>query len=78
MTATADPALPVVEGPWFEEFGPGQRFAGAPAVTLTAGHAAVHQSIVGDRLRLVLDHRLARAVSGAKVNATASCRLLKT
>jgi acyl dehydratase len=63
-TETGDPARPVVEGPWFDEFGPGQRFAGAPAVTLTAGHAAVHQSIVGDRLGLVLDDRLARAVTG--------------
>ena len=37
----------------------------APAVTLTDGHAALHQSIVGDRLRLALDAHLCRAVTGA-------------
>jgi acyl dehydratase len=64
VTETVDPSRPVVEGPRFDEFRPGQRFAGAPAVTLTAGQAAVHQSIVGDRLRLALDDRLARAMTG--------------
>jgi len=34
-------------------------------MTLTAGVAAVHQSIVGDRLRLALDAELAMAVTGA-------------
>ena len=34
-------------------------------MTLTAGVAAVHQSIVGDRLRLALDAELATAVTGA-------------
>jgi acyl dehydratase len=54
----------LAEGPWFEDFSPGQRFTRAPAVTLTSGMAAVHQSIVGDRLRLSLDEDLARAVTG--------------
>jgi acyl dehydratase len=34
-------------------------------MTLTAGAAAVHQSIIGDRLRLALDSELATAVTGA-------------
>ncbi|BBW99275.1 acyl dehydratase [Mycolicibacterium moriokaense] len=34
-------------------------------MTLTAGAAAVHQSILGDRLRLALDGELAAAVTGA-------------
>ncbi|MFI1918228.1 acyl dehydratase [Nocardia sp. NPDC020380] len=40
------------------------RFDTAPAVTLTEGHAAVHQSIVGDRLRLPLDTTLSTRVTG--------------
>ncbi|MGQ4618624.1 MaoC family dehydratase [Nocardia sp. R7R-8] len=53
------------EGPYFEELETGQVFATAPSVTLTEGLAAVHQSVVGDRLRLPLDHRSAVAVTGA-------------
>jgi acyl dehydratase len=34
-------------------------------MTLTAGAAAVHQSIIGDRLRLALDAELSSAVTGA-------------
>ena len=34
-------------------------------MTLTAGAAAVHQSIIGDRLRLALDAEVAMAVTGA-------------
>nr|WP_234712858.1 acyl dehydratase [Mycolicibacterium komanii] len=34
-------------------------------MTLTSGAAAVHQSIVGDRLRLALDGELAASVTGA-------------
>jgi acyl dehydratase len=44
---------------YFEDLRPGLRITGAPAVTLTDGMAAVHQSIVGNRLRLVLDRDLA-------------------
>lgn len=51
-------------GPYFDELAAGQRFEQAPGVTLTAGAAAVHQSIVGDRLRVVTDHDLGRAVTG--------------
>ena len=41
--------------PWFEDLQVGTVFADAPALTLTEGHAALHQAIVGDRLRLALD-----------------------
>lgn len=37
----------------------------APALTLTPGHAALHQAILGDRLRLALDAELCRRVLGA-------------
>jgi acyl dehydratase len=54
----------LVGGPWFEELERGQVFDDAPGMTLTAGHAALHQAIVGDRLRLALDAALCRAVTG--------------
>ncbi|MCW2847469.1 MAG: hypothetical protein JWR90_1443 [Marmoricola sp.] len=56
MSTSAGPAT--AEGPYFDELTRGQRFASAPAMTLTAGAAAVHQSIVGDRLRISLDEEL--------------------
>ena len=52
-------------GPYFDKLHTGQVFAGAPAMTLTPGLAAVHQSIVGDRLRLPLDAELSAAVTGS-------------
>jgi acyl dehydratase len=51
-------------GPYFDELQTGQVFVGAPAMTLTPGLAAVHQSILGDRLRLPLDAELSAAVTG--------------
>jgi acyl dehydratase len=54
-----------VSGPYFDELEVGQVFDSTPSMTLTAGAAAVHQSIVGDRLRLALDQQLAYAVTGA-------------
>jgi acyl dehydratase len=54
-----------VSGPFFEDLAVGMVFDTAPSMTLTDGAAAVHQSIVGDRLRLALDAELARAVTGA-------------
>ncbi|HTZ92519.1 MAG TPA: MaoC family dehydratase [Streptosporangiaceae bacterium] len=51
-------------GPYFDELSVGERFAGAPAITLTDGLAAAHQAITGDRLALALDHDLCRAVTG--------------
>ncbi|UQX10852.1 MaoC family dehydratase [Candidatus Mycobacterium methanotrophicum] len=52
-------------GPYFDELQSGQVFAGAPSMTLTHGMAAVHQSILGDRLRLPLDAELSAAVTGS-------------
>jgi acyl dehydratase len=42
----------------------GTVFADAPALTLTEGHAALHQAICGDRLRLALERPLGEAVLG--------------
>lgn len=53
----------LVGGPWFEDLARGMAFD-APAVTLTAGHAAQHAALFGDRLRLPLDHHTSRAVTG--------------
>jgi acyl dehydratase len=53
-----------VGGPWFDELSVGQVFAGAPAVTLTPGHAAMHLALFGDRLRLPLDATLGQEVTG--------------
>jgi len=44
----------IAEGPYFDELSVGQRFDGAPAVTLASGLAAMHQAIVGDRLAIPL------------------------
>jgi acyl dehydratase len=56
----------VVAGPWFEDLEVGQTFD-SPGLTLTDGHAAVHQAIAGDRLRLALDRPLAERVAGGPV-----------
>jgi acyl dehydratase len=52
-----------VAGPWFEDFHVGLEFD-APAVTLTAGHAALHQALFGDRLRLPLDQHASARITG--------------
>ena len=52
--------------PFFEDLAVGQVEDSAPALTLSEGHAAVHQAIVGDRLRLALDARLSREVLRAE------------
>lgn len=57
---------PRVGGPYFDDLVVGQVFDGAPSMTLTAGVAAVHQGILGVRMRLALDDGLARAVVGAQ------------
>ncbi len=59
-------AEPVIEvaGPWYEDLEVGLVFEDAPGLTLNEGHAAVHQAIVGDRLRLALDAHLAQKVIG--------------
>jgi acyl dehydratase len=50
--------------PFFEDLPVGARFEEAPALTLTEGHAALHQAIAGDRLRLALDRGLGERVLG--------------
>lgn len=55
---------PSLDGPWFEDLSVGDKFCDAPSLTLTHGHAALHQAILGDRLRLSLDAQLSRAVLG--------------
>jgi acyl dehydratase len=56
-----------VAGPWFEDLQTGDVFDEAPAMTITEGHAAAHQAIVGDRLRLGLDRELSREVTGGEI-----------
>jgi acyl dehydratase len=52
-------------GPFFDDLATGQVYDWAPSMTLTSGAAAVHQSILGDRMRLPLDAGLSEAVTGA-------------
>jgi acyl dehydratase len=52
-------------GPYFDDLAKGQVFDWAPTMTLSAGLAAAHQAIVGDRLRLALDADLCAAVTGS-------------
>jgi len=54
-----------VEAPYFEDLKVGQLYTDAPAVTLTAGHAAFHEALFGDRLRLPLDVTLCEQVTGS-------------
>lgn len=54
----------VAEGPWFEDLSIGDTFDSPSGLTLTEGHAAVHQAIVGDRLRIGVDHEFSRLLSG--------------
>jgi acyl dehydratase len=61
----APPREGLSRAPYFEDLRPGLLERSAPAVTLTEGMAAVHQAIVGDRLRLALDRTLAREVLGS-------------
>lgn len=56
--------MAAVSGPFFDDLAVGQVYPDAPAMTLTDGVAAVHQSILGDRLRLPLDAALSKAVTG--------------
>ena len=62
-----DVPLTLAEGPpYYEDLAVGDEFH-APGVTLTAAHAAIHQAIVGDRLRLSLDEPLCQEVTGKAV-----------
>lgn len=53
-----------VGGPYFDELTVGQVFDTAPSMALTSGAAALHQAILGDRLRLPLDAHLSAGVTG--------------
>jgi acyl dehydratase len=55
----------IATAPFFDDLAVGQVFDRAPSMTLTPGTAAVHQSILGDPMRLPLDAALTRAVTGA-------------
>jgi acyl dehydratase len=61
---TFEPTL-AVAGPYYEDLEVGQVFDAAPGMTITAGHAALHQAVLGDRLRLGLDRHLAAEVIDA-------------
>ncbi len=61
----SEPRIVDVEAPYFEDLKVGQVFSDAPAVTLTSGHAAFHEALVGDRLRLPLDATLCERVTGS-------------
>lgn len=61
----SDPIL--VGGPYWEELSVGDLYVEFPALTLSEGHAALHQSIVGDRLRLALDATLSERVAGRRL-----------
>jgi acyl dehydratase len=50
--------------PFFEDLERGLVCDEAPSLTLTEAHAAVHQAILGDRLRLALDRGLCARVLG--------------
>ena len=65
------PAGPLDGPPYYEDLAVGDVFH-APGLTLTAAHAALHQAIVGDRLRLSLDEPLCREVTGVAIDAGAS------
>jgi acyl dehydratase len=52
--------------PHFEDLRVGWCERSAPSVTLSDGMAAVHQAILGDRLRLALDRKLARDLLGLR------------
>jgi acyl dehydratase len=67
VTDTASAAETIdVGGPWFDELSVRQVSPPVPALTLTDGHAALHQAIVGDRLALALDGPLSATVTGAE------------
>src|SRR5664279_3100365 len=65
MTSQIDTTEPPA-APFFEDLRVGEIDDSAPSLTLTEGMAAVHQAIVGDRLRLALDGKLARDLLGLR------------
>lgn len=64
MTELEPAGTIAVGGPYFDELAVGEVFDTAPSMTLTSGAAALHQGILGDRLRLALDAHLSEKVTG--------------
>ena len=54
-----------ISGPYFEDFKVGEYLEDPPSVTVTEGHAVMHQALFGDRLRLPLDRHLCEKVTGS-------------
>jgi len=54
-----------VDAPYFEDLVVGQIFR-APGLTITSGHALLHQALFGDRQLLPLDHHLCAKVTGSE------------
>lgn len=61
---TSNGARRQVAGPHFEDLAVGDMIEGAPSMTITEGHAAIHQAIIGGRFRISLDTELAAQVTG--------------
>jgi acyl dehydratase len=57
----------LLTAPYFDELAMGMVFDGAPSMTINSGHVALHQAILGDRLRLPLDAELSRRVAGGAI-----------
>jgi len=57
-------AIPL-DGPFYDQLSVGDRMPTQPGVTLDSGLAALHQSIIGERLALCLDGELCRTVTGS-------------
>jgi len=54
-----------LDGPFYDQLRQGDRMPCQPGVTLDSGIAALHQSIIGERLPLCLDAELCREVTGS-------------
>ena len=61
-----------VDAPYFEDLSVGQEFR-APGLTITSGHALLHQALFGDRQLLPLDHHLCEKVTGKTTPLAHSC-----
>ena len=51
-----------IDAPYFEDLSVGQEFQ-APGLTITSGHALLHQALFGDRQLLPLDHHICEKVT---------------
>lgn len=71
MSGASTSTITTARGPYFDELSTGMAFAQAPPVTIDAGLQAAHRAIVGNRLRLALDTRLAEAVTGGSLASPA-------